>query len=257
MRKHGINDILITPYFDSSIMKADLVATWAYRPKLNNLWGMVKATQKMRGGQYLVMERAYIDNRFKWVSLGYDGLNGNADFCNSDIKDPTRWDKHFASQIQAWKTSGKKVLVSGQCYHDASIAHTNIEKWYYNTIKTLNEMNISVIFRQHPMNKKPWKDLSLKYEIDRSPSFEESLGQDIRCVVTFNSNAGVLATLAGIPAISFDKGSMVYNITKHSLDDLDYKPDRTEWASKIAYTQWLPEELESGEAWEHLKKKFL
>ncbi len=31
------------------------------------------------------------------------------------------------------------------------------------------------------------------------------------------------------------------------------QPDRTAWCKKMAYTQWLPEEIENGKAWEALK----
>lgn len=258
LQKHGITDIQIVPYFDPKIMDANLVATWAYRAERQlGHWALIKKAQIENNGKFLIMERAYVGDRFNWVSLGYGGLNGNADFCNSDITDSTRWNKHFPNELKEWRPQGKNVLVVGQCLHDASISHIDIEKWYSNTIKELTERGNPVIFRPHPMNHYNWSDSSLQYKRDSSETFEECLNQNIRCVVTFNSNAGVLSTLAGVPTITCDKGSMAYNITKHDLTDLDYRPDRSLWAAQLAYTQWLPEELESGEAFEHLKKKFL
>jgi len=78
------------------------------------------------------------------------------------------------------------------------------------------------------------------------------------CVVTFNSNVGVDATLAGIPVITHDKGSMVYNITSHDISTINnpYIPNdelRQQWAYDTAYAEWSPDELKSGEAWQHIK----
>ena len=52
------------------------------------------------------------------------------------------------------------------------------------------------------------------------------------------------------------------NLTYQIVDVNDFeninKPkfnDRTQWCNDIAYAQWHPSELESGEAWNHLKGK--
>ena len=54
-----------------------------------------------------------------------------------------------------------------------------------------------------------------------------------------------------------DCGSMVWDIAERDFTriNLPHWPDRTQWCNDIAYAQWHPTELESGEAWEHLKIK--
>ena len=252
MKKHGISNFKIVPRFIPNKMKADLLVTWAWKPfQIGSRWQSIKKSNIPA----LIMERAYIGDRHKWVSLGYNGLNGNADFYNKSIINPSRWNKHFFSEMKLWNTNGEKVLVIGQCKHDAAVSHINMEKWYFEIISKLNKMNIQVIFRPHPLNKFKWqRDPRIKYRLDETKNLSFD---NIKCVVTFNSNTGVLSTLAGIPTIAWDKGSMVYDLVKHNLDDLEYCPDRTKWSSQMAYTQWLPEEIHSGEAWEHLKEKFI
>jgi hypothetical protein len=40
------------------------------------------------------------------------------------------------------------------------------------------------------------------------------------------------------------------------LNDLAFKPDRTNWGRKLAYCQWNLEELTNGDAWYHVKTRF-
>ena len=79
-----------------------------------------------------------------------------------------------------------------------------------------------------------------------------------KVVVTINSNAGVDAALAGKPVIALDQGSMVWDISAHDFKNINSPKlnDRAQWCNDIAYAQWHPSELKSGEAWEHLKKLY-
>lgn len=72
-------------------------------------------------------------------------------------------------------------------------------------------------------------------------------------VATFNSNSGVDAVLAGVPTYAADPGSMVYELSTIYFRSTPIVADRDEWCAKMAYTQWLPEEIESGQAWEALR----
>ena len=257
-KRHGILDAKIVKNFNPATMRADLIAMWAWRPKRTGAhWYHIHKAQQASGGHSLVMERAYLGERHTWTSLGYDGLNGRGDFCNANIRNPGRFNKHFSDLLKPWQTKKtNRVLVAGQCKFDAAVSHINIEDWYRNVTLELSLRGYDVIFREHPLNvANRWNFSGLPVTLDTSASFEESM-QSVDCVVTYNSNGGVLSTLAGIPTISHDIGSMVHNVTKHDLKDLNYQPDRKDWAAKISYAQWLPSEMESGEAWAHLKQKY-
>jgi hypothetical protein len=75
--------------------------------------------QKKKNRHYLVMERAYVADRFTWTSLGFDGLNGRAKF--PQINDGgARWRKHFWPFLKPWKTQlSKTAVIMGQVRGDA------------------------------------------------------------------------------------------------------------------------------------------
>ena len=149
------------------------------------------------------------------------------------------------------------MLVVGQCSHDASVEHVNIDRWYSNTIQTLNEMGENVIFREHPINKKPFRHDGhpIKYTLDKNATLDQTI-QQCKAVVTFNSNSGVVALLSGTPAIAMDAGSMAYGIAQNTIHhaSFEYTPDRTDWCAKMAYTQWNLDEIKQGAFWKTLKK---
>ena len=60
------------------------------------------------------------------------------------------------------------------------------------------------------------------------------------------------------PVVNFDNGSMVWDLAMKDLSQLNNPPtpDRTQWCNNTAYTQWLPYEIENGDAWDHLKQRY-
>lgn len=73
-------------------------------------------------------------------------------------------------------------------------------------------------------------------------------------VVSFNSSTDVEATLAGVPAVITDVGSLSYPVAAHSVFDPVVTPDRTNWGHQMAWRQWTLAELRSGEAWDHVRQ---
>ena len=241
----------IVPAINSSV---DLAVLWGHRQIqiINN--------QRKNNKPYLVMERAYMGDRFDWVSLGFNGLNGRADFCNHDIISSSRWDKYFSQYLKPWKDIDrtKPVLVIGQVTGDAAHSHIDIHQWYRDTIKYYNDNKISVIFRPHPLGKDDIIQYlkGLTFKLDTNSTLEETF-KEIRAVISLNSNSSVLSVLEGIPTVTCDIGAMAYDVTSHDLSDIEYTPDRTKWCNQLAYTQWTPDEIRSGVAWQHLKKFFI
>lgn len=242
----------------------DLYVTWAWKPQqVDRRWYNIKNITKQYGGRCLVMERAYIGNRNHWVSLGYDGLNGRADFCNKEITDLTRWQNKFSQYLLPQKQNKTgNVLICGQVRTDASLCYLtqnyrSYDDWVLNTIEKCRAYKFNPIYRPHPLDQAlpDWRNRRYApFDIDTNPSIEKTFS-NVDLVVTYNSNAGVLGILNGLPVVSHDEGSMVWEVSKHRFDEprlLDY-PNIKSWKAKISYTQWEPYELASGEAWDHLK----
>lgn len=226
---------------------ADMVVIWGWRQPL------VIEAASARGIPVLVMERAHIQPRELWTSCGFGGLGRRALYpaCQDA---GTRWDQYFAHHLCDWRDGGGDyALVCGQIPGDAALGPADIRKWAESVIAKLLEQGQHVLFRPHP----------LRYCVNDtwipdncSASLQSSLNEDLAqasFVVTYNSTAGIEAVLSGKPTITWDPGSMAWPVTSHRLDEPLMTLDRTEWCHDLAWTQWLPDEIAAGNAWDALK----
>lgn len=212
------------------------------------IWGWRRARQyHQQGWRVLVVERAYMLDRFSWYSLGWDGLNGRAMFPRPEDSG-ARWGRHFAHLMQPWRERDGYALIMGQVVHDQAVRGINFSAWAERTAQALRRSGLVARFRPHPNMPRA--------SCRSAPLLEGTLGDALAgaaVVVTYNSNSAVDAVLAGVPAVSMDPGSMAYAVTSHDIARPIVRPDRAAWAHRMAYTQWRPEELSTGEAWSHLR----
>ena len=215
------------------------------------MWSVRKAAfierQKVAGGEVCILERGYVGDRFKWTSVSFGGgLNGRGVF-RGPHTDPSRWNEHFASLMQPWRpVAGGYALLLQQVPGDMLIRGTDIEAFYAGVVKAFKPP-MRVKIRVHP-NVKPG-------EAAAAQAARTSLQEDFAgaaCAVTWNSNSGVDAVLAGVPTVALDPGSMAWDVTGHELT-MPPAPGREAWAHALAWKQWRKEELESGYCWEHVR----
>jgi hypothetical protein len=258
LQKHNIQNINVTNSrrISSSVLRNmindyDLVIGWGVK---SLSYRICKNISK----DFLVFERSYMLDRFYWTSCGFNGLNGNADFQNQYVTSD-RWDNVFSNQVilKEWTTGGEYALIAGQVRKDASVKNLKIYNIYSELIQQLNNLNIPVVYRPHPLEKSTFYPSigGLKFTYDTNKDANISLSKARFCI-TINSNTGVISLLNGIPAITLDKKSMVYDYSSHSVLDNLYYPNRLEWCHKMAYTQWSPTEIKNGTMWDHLKQKY-
>lgn len=256
--KHGIHSTNIinsrriqSHDLKSMINEYDFVVGWGVK---SILYKLCKSYRK----DFLVLERGYISDRFYWTSCGFNGLNGDADFLNQNSS-CERWNSIFSKKInlKEWKKNGDYAVIAGQVKRDASIRHLSAYTIYSDLINDLNSLNIPVVYRAHPLEKSKFIPIkhNLKFSYDNNKNLEDTLN-NARFTITINSNAGVVSILNGVPAITLDKKSMVYDFSAHSVFENIIYPDRLPWCYKMAYTQWSPSEIKSGDAWDHLKHKY-
>ncbi len=224
---------------------SDLAVVWGHRDHA------LHEIQRANGGRYLVLERAYIGDiheRRRWCSIGYDGLNGRADFCNADSP-PDRWEKYFAGVMKPWRNDGKQAFIMGQVGGDASIYGVDIAVWYELAEARLRaSTGRSVLFRPHPND----PNVEPPYGARLATGVLAGCLAYASVVATYNSNTAVDSVLAGVPTIACDKGSMAWDVASQDWDRCA-RPDRNQWAWNLAHTSWLEEEIADGSAWEHLK----
>lgn len=246
LKKHGINATI----GNSANSQYDLIVCWGQRTM-----NMLKPFAK----DILMMERAYFEDRFHYTSLAFNGLNGKGNFINKNSP-PDRWNTLFNDgRLLPW-SSGDYILITTQIIGDASLTGITVD---YNKIAdTLMPLGIPVKVRYHPGSKtRPGsKNLIKRSGVGELPYSESLLDQikNAKALVTISSNTGVDAILAGTPVLNYSDYSMVWDIAMKDPMEIANPPfpDRTQWCYDMSYTQWSPEEIKNGDAWEHLKKYY-
>lgn len=211
------------------------------------VWGWRRGkVLREKGHEVLVMERGYIGDRFAWYSLGWNGLNGRADFHGVQEDDGARF-KSMA-KLKPWRASaGRYSLLIGQVPGDMSLQGRDLSAWYIAAAVTARAAyDMPVLFREHPE--------CIKRGLNRNPGYtdkckakdlSEALA-DAHVVMTYNSNTGVDALLAGIPVTVADPtGSMAHPIAGTHVAERKMPP-REAWASRLAWKQWSLTEIARG-----------
>lgn len=232
LKKHGWRVGLYNRDHFSSVPTCDLFVMWGIRRQ-----DLIKQ-QKARGREVCILERGYILNRFQYASVSFGGgLNGRGIY-RGPLNDPSRWQQHFAHTMKPWREQEGHALIMGQVPGDTAVANVDMPAFYKKAALAFCDLGIPTRFREHPRFHKTERPL------------EKDLA-NARCVVTWNSNSATDAVLAGIPAIAMDEGSMAWPVTGHSFFPPP-KPDRTQWATALAWKQWRDDEMTTGYCWEQI-----
>lgn len=242
LRNHGIEPLWRRIY---QWEPSDLAIIWGHKQT------KLIASQREAGGDYLVMELGYFgDRRGKFVSLGFNGLNGHAEFHAKNMPGD-RWEKHGVP-VAPWKTGGEYVLVMGQVAGDASLATCpDYPRWLVQACEKAKAYGLPVYFRPHPLQR-----VADKVPVQRKTGPLDQALAGAAAVIAWNSNSLVDAALAGVPVIAGDRGSMAWPVAAHGIGDPLYRPSRTQWLHDLAYCQWTHDEIASGEAWAHLSQRY-
>lgn len=212
------------------------VACWGWR-KGAYLWDS--------GKEVLVMERGYIGDRFHYTSLGWNGLNNYATFPKYPDDGGERFHEH-GGVLKPWKKEGDYILILGQVAGDASLKNHNVLAWYERSAKEAAEIyGLPVYFRPHPLHARRGYS-----KVDGVKNLEGSLDDALNgalFTMAYNSNACLDSILAGVPCYAGDMGTMAWDLCMKDLREI-VTPDRERIVHRIAWTQWSPDEIKSGEA---------
>lgn len=227
---HNVEPVFVEAGRDAS---TTVVVCWGWR---------IGQRYRDRGHEVLVAERGYVGDRFYWTSLGWNGLNGRADFRNAG-KDGDRWARHFSGFLSDWRERSGPTVIMGQVPNDTALLGINYQAWLNKTAAALP----GALFRPHPGA--PAVRCGLPLADGDLAAVLEIAGR----VVVFNSNSATDAVLAGVPTVTIDPGAMAWPVAGQGLNET-VSPDRTQWCNELAWTQWAPEEIRRGDAWEHIGK---
>lgn len=196
----------------------------------------------------LVMERGYVGDRFKWSSLGWNGLNRRATFPKAQHS------RLGLFCIDQWRNQNRPgyALILGQVQSDQACLNVNLAYQYRSWQALLARAGYQVRFRPHPKALKQSSGLQSGC-YTRNVKLADDL-RDAKFTISWNSNASVESVLAGVPSVTFDEGAMAWPVTSHDLNNPVTMPSRTEWAAQLAWCQWEPSELSSGAAWRAVRE---
>lgn len=204
------------------------------------------------------------------------GINGflNRDAIWGEERDyPADRFNALGLSYSGWKKKrGKKIIIALQLAGDASLRHNDINEWCKNTVQTLRRHTDRPIeIRTHPgVSDKGWsnhEELFRWFLFKNFPNVQFVNGKetpwedhilDAYCVVAYTSGMSIDAVLNGIPVIAVDEGNFAWNVGERKLSNIENltladSKDVQQWLYNLAYCQWTPEEMESGQCWLHLE----
>lgn len=250
-------------YFESGLLKHGITPNWgpadAKQTKVDCdiavIWGHKKThiinAQKEKGLPYIVMERGYFGDRYVYTSVGYNGLNGTADFKNKNSPS-SRWEQHGVP-VGEWKTGGDYILLLGQVAGDAAVRMgETLPNWYAKVVGHIRaKTKMPIYFRPHPLARQ-------KFDVHHTKTISGNLQDAFAkafCAVAYSSNSLTDAVIAGVPVFAFSKIAMAYPLACHDIASIlaPIRPAREQWLYDLAFAQWTWKEIANGDAWEHLK----
>lgn len=211
----------------------DFVAVWGWRGG---------QAYRAAGREVLVLERGYLGDRFAYTSIGWNGLNGRAEFPACPDDGGARF-RSMGLALAPWQSGGDYVLIVGQVPGDAALHGKDLRGWYADQAR--KSCGLPVRFRPHPLAHKRGPVWPVPgTTMDRGTLADALAGAAV--VVTYNSNAGVDAVVAGRRATCDDEGSMIWGLRPE---------DRERWAHRLAWKQWSLDEIRSGVALEGVVRR--
>jgi len=221
------------------ISKCDIAVVWS-----------AHHVPELQCTDYIIMERGFVGGRVRFTSVGWNGLNGRADFKSKHSPADRRI--QYGIEPEPWKLGGDYILVMGQVAGDAAVKGLDLNAWYKSVIEIIRSVTDKPVrFRPHPLSRSIAPDTGIP--VLDGDLFDVLDGASL--CVTWNSNSGVDAVMAGVPTIALDPGSMAWPVTSHDLIvgiHHPHMPDRMQWLNNLMYSQWTVDEIRSGLAWEHL-----
>ena len=252
-------------YENTQSPDADIAVIWSVlwqgrMSKNKQVWDRFRNRNK----PVVVIEVGGLKRNETW-KIGINGINREADFANENV-DGERW-KKFNIDIKPWRQTGDNILVCGQ--------HTNSHQWRNNPpmsewfeqqiIEIRKHTDKQIVIRPHPRNQvaidtTKYKNVKIVRPNRDNKTYDDTdladRLQSAWAVVSHSSNPAMSAVFSGIP-VYVSEASLSYEVGNKSFQNINNPsmPDRQQWANRLSYTEWWPEEIEQGLPWKRIKKR--
>jgi FkbM family methyltransferase len=204
-------------------------------------------------GLWPLLERARREGR-EWVYLdngyflaghfdGYYRVTRNAyQHDGSGNARPRRFAR-LGLKVRPWRSGGSFVLVCPPSPGFGADRGIDTSDWLPSTLSTLRRhTDREIRVREKPPGR------------GRSGMPLEAVLRGCHALVTDQSNAAVLALLAGVPVFCTSRCA-AYRMGHADLSKIEtprLPPDREQWAWNLAANQWMLREMASGQCWREL-----
>ena len=203
--------------------------------------------------------------RNETFKVGINGVNREADFANQNV-DSDRW-KKFNIELKPWTHAGEEIIICGQ-HHNSHQWRNNpkMYKWFEQQITEIRKYSDRpIVVRPHPRNHvnidtTKFKNVNVIPPIKNQNTYDDTNFNEILknawAVVNYSSNPAMQSVFNGVP-VFVSEASLSYDVGNSSLADINNPnmPDRQNWASSLAYTEWTTEEIKQGLPWARIKKR--
>lgn len=211
-------------------------------------------------------------NPLHYLRYSFDGIFPNTgEYCDSEI-DPLRWSKiskNLNLSLKDYRKNGNHILICLQRNGGWSMGGVDVIQWLNKTINEIRRYSDrTIIVRGHPGDKGALRYLApnnLAKSLINPKNVQVSkpgtgFNEDLkRCwaVVNHNSSPAVGAAIEGYPIFLTDpEKSQAKDVANFGLSNIEKPefPDRQHWIERLSMFHWNFEEVESGEAWHHMRK---
>lgn len=264
--------------YEEKFSKCDLAVMFgSWKPERSNIHHIVRSSIVDSGTPFICIETPLLGRKvFKpneYQRVGINGFLNRAAYWGKDIDYPGDRLAKLGINFKGWKKNrGDKIVIAMQLAGDASLRHNDINQWCEQTVDTLRSVTERPIeIRTHPgISAKGWsnhEELFRKFAFAGYKDIRFVNGRDVpweeqilnaHCVVAYTSGLSIDAVLNGIPVIACDEGNFAWNISERKISNVErvkmVAPEEVQqWLQNLSYCQWTPEEMESGQVWDHLK----
>ena len=228
--------------------------------KYKDVWERYRKANK----PVIVIEVGGIKRNETW-KIGINGVNREADFANENVSGE-RW-KKFNIDLKPWKQTGEDIIICGQ--HTSSHQWRNnppMSQWFDQQITEIRKYtDRPIVIRPHPRNHVEvevgkYKNVKMVGpRRDKNTYDDTDLTERLKsawAVVSYSSNPAMTAAMHGIP-VYVSQASLSFDVANTTFENINNPsmPDRQRWVNQLAFTEWWPDEIESGLPWKRIKKR--
>ena len=257
--------------------KCDLsVMFGSWKPARSNIHHVIRSAIVEKSKSFICIETPLLGRTFdthQHYRVGINGFLNRAAIWGPDVDHKGDRLSKLGYHYKGWKQNNNgHIVVAMQLGGDASLRNNDMNQWVKDTVGTLRAYTDRPIqIRTHPaISDKGWSDYDelfrffmfnnlkdISWTNGKVMPWEQQLS-NAYCVVSYTSGLSIDAVSQGVPVVACDEGNFAWNVGERKLENIENlnlatEPEVQQWLNNLAYCQWSPEEMESGECWAHLK----